>query len=328
MHLIRFVCFYLLVGLSAYGQKINYAIPDEFSDKLSKEEYRKIVDWSVAAIGKRYAIDYVKEGTVQLKSGQDMQAFNLHNLIGKCLMVKDRNSWKVVVDEHFDNLFASFDEQKKINPKEFASVEKYLTLRLYDEQTIKQRGGVEHLVTRIDLEGTYTLLMLDLPGAFTPVAKEMFELWKKESSEVFKIAQSHVDQQPVEKVTKAFDLGGVNIEISFLGNEDYAASYLLGLPANSPELIGEWGVALAVPNKGLVNMCKISKDKPLDFVKYIQYTKPLIDKSFLQHPQPVSNAYFWYYKGTFTKINVVTDANGNINVISPMGLTSLMTEQR
>jgi hypothetical protein len=79
-----------------------------------------------------------------------------------------------------------------------------------------------------------------------------------------------------------------------------------------------------MPNKGLVNICKISKDKPVDFVKFIQRTKPLIEKSYQEHEQPISDQFFWYYKGQFTKIDVLTEANGNINVISPSGLTALM----
>jgi hypothetical protein len=97
---------------------------------------------------------------------------------------------------------------------------------------------------------------------------------------------------------------------------------------NSPELVGEWGSVVAIPNKGLVNICKVSKDKPVDFVKFIQQTKPIVEKSYNEHPQPISNQYFWYYKGLFTKIKTMTDKNGAINVFSPVGLTELMTKMK
>ncbi|HEV8512475.1 MAG TPA: hypothetical protein VGQ59_04335, partial [Cyclobacteriaceae bacterium] len=169
---------------------------------------------------------------------------------------------------------------------------------------------------------------LDLPGAFTPVQRKIFELWKLETAAVFKVAQANINKQQVEKVTQSFDVDGVKIEMSFLGSEDYAASYALDLIENSPELVGEWGSVVAMPNKGLVNICKISKDKPVDFVKFIQKTKLLIEKSYHEHEQPISDQFFWYYKGSFTKINVSTNANGSINVISPFGLTELMTKKK
>lgn len=83
-----------------------------------------------------------------------------------------------------------------------------------------------------------------------------------------------------------------------------------------------------MPNKGLVDICKISRDKPVDFVKFIQMTKPLIEKSYQDHEQPIADQFFWYYKGKFTKINVLTDANGSVNVTSPPGMAELMTERK
>jgi hypothetical protein len=114
----------------------------------------------------------------------------------------------------------------------------------------------------------------------------------------------------------------------FLGNEDYAASFVLDLANNSPEFVGSLGSVIAIPNKGLVNICAISKEKPLDFVNFIQFFKKPVEKFYAQHQQSISKDFFWYYKGKFTKINVLEDNNGNVNVISPMGLTALMSEKK
>lgn len=65
----------------------------------------------------------------------------------------------------------------------------------------------------------------------------------------------------------------------------------------------------------------------MDFVKYIQLTKAYMEKAFQEHPQHISNQFFWYYQGKFTPIRVMTDADGNINVISPFGLTQMMTKK-
>jgi hypothetical protein len=314
--------------MTSFGQKINYNIPDGYEKDISKDDYKKVVDISVPIISKRYAIDFVKDGTVQLKAGQDMQALNLHNLIGKCVVVKDKSQWDKIIQEHFDNMFSSIDEQKKIDPENYETIKKYLSIRIYPKETVTQRGSTASLVAKTDVEGTYTLLMLDLPGAFTPVQKQIFDLWEKDTSEVFKIAQQNINKQQVKKITQKFDIDGTNVEMTFLGNEDYAASYALDLITNSPDLVGEWGSVVALPNKGLVDICKISKDKPLDFIKFIQRTKPLIEKSYNEHPQQISDQYFWYYKGKFTRINVLTDTKGSINVISPFGLTALMTEKK
>lgn len=328
MRLITLIIFLTSFQMTSIGQKINYSIPDGYENDISKNDYKKIVDVAVPIILKRYNIDFVKEGTIKLKAGQDIQELNLHNLIDKCVLLEDKSQWDKIIQVHFDNIFSSIDEQKKIDPENYETIKKYLSLRIYPKETVTQRGGIGSLVVKTDLEDTYTLLMLDLPGAFTPVQKQIFQLWKKDTTEVFKIAQQNINKQQIEKVTQKFDFDGTNVEITLLGNEDYAASYALDLINNSPDLVGEWGSVVALPNKGLVNICKISKDKPIDFVKFIQKTKPLIEKSYNVHPQQISEQYFWYYKGKFTKINVLTDAKGTINVISPYGLTELMTEKK
>ena len=328
MRTLIFIFLVTVIQLTASGQNISYNIPSGYEKDISKEDYKTLVDLSVPFVSKRYAIDKVADGTIQLTSGQEMRALNLHNLIVKCAAVKDKSKWIEIVQGHFDNLFSTIDEQKKINPENYETVKKYLSLRIYTSQAVNQRGGVDNLVVHSDLDGTYTLLMLDLPGGFAAVQRPMFALWKKDMAEVFKVAQANINKQTVDKVTQQFEIDGAKIEISFLGDEDYAASYALDLGHNAPELVGEWGSIVAIPNKGLVDICKVSRDKPLDFVKFIQRTKPLIEKSFREHPQPISEEYFWYYKGTFTKVMVLSQPNGNINVISPTGLTELMTETK
>ena len=314
--------------MPSFGQKIDYNIPEGYGNDISKDDYKMLVNIAVPIVAKRDSINYVKDGTIFLIQGQEMKAMNLHNLIGKCVAVKDKSKWNNVIQGHFDNLFSSIDEEKKIDPKNYETIKKYLSLRIYPVETVRQRGGISSLVARKDLEGTYTLLMLDLPGAFRAVQIQVFSLWGKDTSEVFKIAQENVNKQQIKKVTRKFDIDGTSVEISFLGNEDYAASYALDLVNNSPEFVGEWGSAIAMPNKGVVDICKISRDKPVDFVKFIQRIKPTIEQSYHEHEQPISDQFFWYYQGHFTRINIITQADGNINVISPSGLSSLMTEKR
>ena len=284
----------------SFGQSINYSIPAGYEKDISKKDYKKIVDLAIPLIASRYIVDSTSEGAVHVRAGEDSQTFYLHNLLGKCLEIKDKSVWKEIVMEHFESLFSSMDEQKKIDLANFEAVKKYLSIRIYSKASVDERGGADNLVTKTDLEATYTMLMLDLPAAFTSVTKEIFDVWKKDKADVFKIAQANINQQEIEKVTQSFDIDGSDIEISFLGNENYAASYALDLANNSPGLVGEWGSAVCIPNKGLVNICKISRDKPVDFVKFIQRTKPLTRKAYQEHPQPISDQYFWYYKGIFT----------------------------
>lgn len=321
------VLLWLVSSLSVMGQVIDYTIPGIFKDDIKRKDYRMIVDESVRIIAERYEVNAVKEGTIILGEGQEMGAFNLDNLVLKCIHTTDRSGWPGVIQTHYQAIFESLDARKDLFWDHFDNVKPRLAVRLYEESFVIQNGGFDYFVTKTELEGTLSVLMLDLPNAFTPVSREIFESWELQEEEVFAIARNNADPNNVEMVSEEIDANGANIMVSFLEGEDYASSVALDLHRNFPGLVGDWGSVVAIPNKGLVAICKISKDKPLDFVKFIQKFKSSIEKAYGEHPRPVSREFFWYYKGKFTKINVIQEGD-NIDVISPIGLADLLTLEK
>lgn len=322
------LCWLTTAALVTQAQKISYDPPPNMQQTIGKADYKLIVDTAVAVVSTKYKIDRVEGGAIHvLDNHQQAGVLNLDNLILKCLAEPDRSAWTGIIKDHFDRLFTSIDQQRALDPANFETVKKYLSIRIYPKETVDAHGGTDSLVVRTDLDSTYTLLMLDLPGAFTPVPKIMFDRWNKTVAEVFQVALANVDSQKVQKATKTFDVQGTQVEITMLGEENYAASYALDLMNNSPELLGQWGCALAMPNKGLVSTCKISREKPVDFVKFIQLTQPFIEKSYEEHPQRISDQYFWYYQGKFTHIETKIDATGHLSVLAPVGLGELMTQK-
>lgn len=311
-----------------FAQPVTYDIPAGLETSISQEDYHFLVDTSIAVVEERYRIDSVKGGTIRLAAGQDLRAFNLDNLILKCAAVKDRTAWPAIIRDHFHTIYASVDAQRKIDLSNYDAVRKYLSIRIYSDEAVGRHGGPGALVSRVDLEGTHTVLMLDLPGAFTAVQRKDYDHWKKGLDEVFRVAQDNVDSQQVEKITKMTDVGGDSIAVSILGSDDYAASYALDLARNSPDLVGDWGCAISLPNRSLVALCRISHDKPVDFIKFIQLTKDYLEQAFQQHPQRISDRFFWYYQGKFTPIRVETQGDGNINVVAPFELAELMSKKK
>jgi uncharacterized protein YtpQ (UPF0354 family) len=325
MQLKVFVLFtFLLLSIHLKGQSVSYTLPKSYEASLAKDDYKKIVDLSVAIISKKYTIDKVQDGSIYLKPNSDFSIINLHNLLGKCTAVNDKTQWTDVITNHFNSMFSSINEQKQLNPNDFESIKKHLSIRVYTEATVQQRGGVDNIIARVDLTGTYSLLMLDLPSAFTPVLKQNSSVWHKSDQELFETALQNIRAVNVEKKTQTVKTNGKDLEVSFVANEDYAASYSLDLARNSPELIGEWGAVVLIPNKGIAALCKVSKSHPIDFVNFIQGLYTTAEKYYTQSDYPISKQFFWYYKGKFTPISVTTDANGSVNVVAPLELSALI----
>ncbi|RYU92950.1 hypothetical protein [Emticicia agri] len=317
-----------IVCMASFAQKISYRIPDDYENDISQQDYKRIVDLAVPIVAKKYAIESIKEGTINLKKGQDLSALNLHNLILRCIEIKNKSAWGKVIQDHFNRLFGDLETQRTINPNDFESIRQYLSIRIYPAEMIQTNGGPSLFVYKTDLSGTYTLLMLDLPNSFIPVEKKIADVWKKSEAELFSIAIANINKQPMTKETKVIPFEGNKFEISFIENENYAASYALDVSNNSAGFIGEWGSVVSIPNKGIANFYKLNKDNAVGFVKYIQMMKPVTEQFYAQHQQPVSDQFFWYYKGKFTKIMVQVDNRGIINVIPPLGLSELMTSKK
>jgi hypothetical protein len=217
--------------------------------------------------------------------------------------------------------------QENLDPHNYESMKNFLSLRLYPQEMIDAHGGTDSLVTRTDLEHTYTVLMFDFPGGFTPVRRTMFEQWKKNIAEVFAAAQTNVDSLKVARVSKNFTLQDSSVVVNMLVEKDYAASYALDIEHNAPDLVGEWGAVIAIPFKGLVAVSKIDKGDHLDWTRFIRLTQPFIEKSYQEQPQPVSDQYFWYYRGKFTRIGTYVE-NGTYHVVPPDGLAQLLVQSQ
>lgn len=316
----------IIASFNLSAQNIDYSFPEGYENEISKKEYKYLVNESIKAITRNYKIASITEGVVTLEEGQDYSVVNLHNLILKCSEI-DKEKWSELINSHFDSMYESVEKQKELDPKKFETLVDYFSIRIYQESFVKQNGGTDNLIVKKHLDGTLSLLMLDLPSTFSPIQKDMFDLWNKTADEVFEIAQKNVNKQEFTKATETIEISGEKIEVSFIENEDYGASIALDLKNNVPEFIGEWGSVIAIPNKGIVDICKVSKERPLDFVLFIQKFKSIVEQFYNQHPQPISTDFYWYYDGQFTKINVI-DNNGEINVVSPLGLTELMTEKK
>ncbi|POS00610.1 hypothetical protein Q361_1451 [Flavobacterium croceum DSM 17960] len=321
-----FTSLIIILSLKLSAQKIDYSFPEGYENEISKKDYTDLVNESVKAISKNYKVVSVEKGVIELEKGQDYNILNLHNLILKCSEV-GKEKWISLINSHFDSMYESMEKQKQLDQNKFETLIDYLTIRIYQESFVIQNGGIDNLIAKKDLDGTFSVLMLDLPSAFTPIKKDMFNLWNKKSDEVFNIAQKNVNKQEFTKGTETIDADGQKIDISFIENENYGASIALDLKNNAPEFIGELGSVIAIPNKGIVNIFKISKNKPLDFMLFIQKCKPIVENFFNQHPQPISKDFYWYYSGKFTKINIA-EKNGEFIVIAPIGLTELMAVKK
>lgn len=310
--------------LSLCAQSIEYDIPETYDGKITKREYRQIVDAALTHIGQRYKVESVKGGAVTLPPGYaNASMFYLDNLVALCIDETDRSAWPAVIDQYYGKLFGSMDAAAAIDVNNYATVREFLSIRIYNKEQFNMSDSA--MVTREQLQGTRSTLMLDVLDAFRTVPRDAFDAWGIALDSVFSDAQRNVDRQPVEVVTENTEVQpGDSMEVTFVMNDDYGASYLLGLWKSHPEVFGEQGVVLAVPHKGVAILCKADKREPLAHVQFIQTFHGAVQAEFQEHPQPVSDLFYWWYEGTYHPFNVRLDTDGALHIVPPMRMNEVM----
>ena len=311
-----------ITRLSAQAGK--YTPPEGYETLMSKRDYKFFVDESVRVISEQFRIAETAGGVVTLEAGQELEIINLHNLMTACAGT-EREYWPDRIRGHFEGLAESMKLQKELDYANFPAMKDYLSIRIYPENYLENYADPGILLRKTHLEGTVSVLMLDLPTVFAPLEKELIASWGKTPEELFGIAQVNVNKHAFTKASHTIESENSPLEIHFIENEDYAASLALDLERNAPEFVGAWGSVVAIPNKGIVNICTISEENPLDFILFIQTINPLVEQFYREHPQPVSRSFYWYYQGHFTPIAVAESASG-LQVITPLGLSELMAD--
>ncbi len=316
----------IVICVNIQAQKIDYSIPKGFKKQISAVDYRHLVDKSVEMVQKEFKVVEVRDGGILVEYDGSVAVFYLDNLIKKCnLYASNDKERDQVIEDHFNNMKDSYQKETEIDYSNFDSIKNNLSLRIYPSDFLESFGKVDPYLIRTHLEGTYTVLMFDLPGAFTPVKREFFDQWEISEDKAFQIAQQMVSQQEMYKESQVFEIDKAEFEVHFLENEDYAASYILDIANSEPDLVGEWGSVIAIPNKEIVSICKVSPEKPVDFVNYIKVFYPINLQFHEEHPQPISPHFFWFYDGKFTKI-IVRATKKTVEVVAPFGLTELMIQ--
>lgn len=298
---------------------------------LTDSEYNQIVRLTMNEVANYFTIKEFKEGSIILEPDQEETVVSIHNVVVKCVNIANRTLWPEVVADHFEEAFIAHKNQKNLGEEDYESIKDKLSLRVYPAGFIHEHGDPSAFVTKTDLEGTYTVLMIDTPSAFMMVPNDDFLRWNKSTEEVFETAQRNVNKMPVETLREEVDFNGEPLTIFFIGNEDYAASHILDLAGNQPLMIGELGAIVTVPHKGLATVFRMEKPYDgdeifLNIARHIQSTIHFVQSEHAKPGQPVSDNFYWYFEGSFSKISVSFE-NEAIMINPPKKLSDIILER-
>lgn len=215
--------------------------------------------------------------------------FGLENLAQLCSRVP-RDEWSLAVEQHFVSLERARVEQAEWDERgvDFAWAAERLLLRVYPRDFLDD-GRADWLVHRMDLPGTATILVADLPSSVLTLKRDVVDGWGRSAEELFSLALDQLaDQCPVD--LEWTELVAGSLAVAVLSAEHlYAATHALRL-GEWPELVGPHGTLLAVPNRHTLIAYPIEDQRVLGAV---QRLVPLVQRMFEQGPGSIAEHLFW-----------------------------------
>ncbi|MCS6822805.1 MAG: hypothetical protein NZ529_00810 [Cytophagaceae bacterium] len=187
-----------------------------------------------------------------------------------------------------EEMFGKEDVKEIID--DFEKAVKYLSVRIYNKDYILSFKHDE-LVYRKDLEGTVTVLVLDLPHSVESLLRMNVEKWSKNDDELFAIAIQNVAEKYKREVEKTDQ-----IFYTLTGDDVFITSSVFHL-SSYPALMGKYGAIFCIPTRHILLVCPISSD--LDAEVCLQLMIPLADKKTEEDAEnAITNNLFWHYNGT------------------------------
>ena len=184
-----------------------------------------------------------------------------------------------------------FGKEDTINDiiEDFDKASKHLAVRIYN-QDFMVSFKLEELAHRKDLEGTVTVLVLDLPDSVESVLKTNIEKWGKQPEELFSIA--------LDNLKEKFKREAERIDNNFLklsGEDIFITSDALFFGRNKT-CIGKFGSIFCIPNRDLLVSFPINTDLDVEvgLQLMIPYAEETFDKS---EDMAITSHIFWHYEG-------------------------------
>jgi len=197
---------------------------------------------------------------------------------------------------NIDDLKGYTDEEMfglEKNPKkiieDFEKASKYLAVRIYHQELI-DNFKLEELVHRTDLEGTVTVLVLDLPASVECILHTNIDRWSKTPEELFPIALNNLK----EKFKREVENDG-NHFLKLTGRDVFVTSEALFFERNH-KCIGKYGAIFCLPNRDTFRAAAINSDIDLEIA--LQYMIPFAEDTYdSSEDRAITNHIFWHFEG-------------------------------
>jgi hypothetical protein len=180
-------------------------------------------------------------------------------------------------------------ESVKTIPENFDEAEKYLAFRIHHQDFVNsfKEGDI---IFRKDLEGTVTVLVLDLPDSVEVLMHTGITKWNKSPEELFVIAIKNLKEKYTSRDVERLE----NKLLNITGEDIFITSETLYFERNK-ECIGNFGAIFCLPNKETLRAFALNSD--LDIEVGLQMMIPFAEETFDRSEDKITRNIFWHFEG-------------------------------
>jgi hypothetical protein len=289
--------FYLILRSMQAGERRMHRRPSpprpEWASFFSLGEWEAFIREVQRYFDDRGVAYHIDGGMVNMEDGS--QQYGLGNLAQMCRQLK-RHDWAAFIQSHFSTMEQSEQETHDLELKigDFMQVKGMLMVRVMADDSIPTDFP---LVSRVDLPGTISFIVFDLPSTVRSVRGNEAEVWGRDAEELFAIALDNVRRNAQPDVSHQ-ELKDGQEAIIFSGESFYIASHALLLEEH-PECLGPHGALVAIPHRHCLITYPIQS---IDVVQVVDVMGMVAMGMEREGPGSISPKLYWYHNGRFVDL--------------------------
>ncbi|MEO5915047.1 MAG: hypothetical protein ABIS50_12505 [Luteolibacter sp.] len=281
----------------------SQASSPEWAGFFKPGNYQRFIDIVRADYARRGLQVTIHEGVVRVEGMQIEQG--LQNLAQICHQSGEVTLWPGLVSDHFSKLarLLAASGGIEMSPKDFAAASPSLAVKLYpDDCAYGMRNDPP--VMRVDLEGTLSVLVLDLADGLRMVNRSMIAGWGKTEAELFELGLQWLQRDAGIEIGDFELVPGIVIKL-VASDGFYAASRALILERHSG-FVGTHGSLIGVPHRHGLIVYPIETRAVVDAMEALV---PMLGGLYKEGPGSISPDMYWYHDGKFTRLPFRGDGN-------------------
>jgi hypothetical protein len=218
------------------------------------------------------------------------------------------SAWPSLIDAHLTKVFFQHDDLKSRLPDldDFSAVRPFLSLQFFPDDN--SQSPIDRLVTRPDLPGLATTLILDLPDSAATIPPEQAACWGISREELFNIALENLDQKRPRPNMVAVQVKDIGFFTVTEGPEFTTPPHVL-LLHRYRKMHGPGGTLVTVPTVRhflSLNLPDLSNPDP-SIPRLARMMLAMSDKRTESNSRPLTQRLYWNKGSTFTEIPHTND---------------------